>query len=54
MREYASICVNISIVIVGLRECVVTYFNGVYSLKKHKTVFLKRQKFNFAIEGGSA
>ena len=60
MCEYAQICLNlpewllfVAIIIPCLFECVVTYFNPVYSLKEHKAVFLKRENLIFSIVAGS-
>ena len=60
MPDYTRICVNMAksalmafvlhvpIVIHCLLECLVTYFNEVYSLKK-QAFFLKRQNLIFSI-----
>ena len=65
MSEYARICVNIlkstsvafvlcvPIVITCLLECMVTYFNEIYSQKEYEAVFLKRQKKKISIVTGS-
>ena len=37
-----SFALHVPIVMPCLVECVATYFNQAYSLKKHETVFLKR------------
>ena len=64
MSKYAGICVNmpkstwiafvwhVPIVSPWLLECVVTYFNKVFSLKEHDAVFMK-QNLIFSIVAGS-
>ena len=47
---------HVPIVIPCLVECVVSYFNEVFSLKEHEAVFfgfLKRQNLIFSIVAGS-
>ena len=65
MSEYARIYVNmpkstsiafvlhVPIVITCLLECMVTYFNEIYSQKEYETVYLKRQKKKISIVTGS-
>ena len=65
MPEYPGILVNIPksgwmsffsqvfIVIPCPLECLVTYFNEYFSLKRHEAVFLKRQDLFFYIVAGS-
>lgn len=44
-----ALVLHVPIVIPFLLEHAVTYSNEVYSLKKHDTVFLKRQKMIFIV-----
>ena len=65
MPEYPGILVNIPksgwmsfvshvfIVIPCPLECLVTYFNEYFSLKRHEDVFLKRQNLFFYTVAGS-
>ena len=44
---------HIPIAISCLLEYVATYFKGVYSLKEHGAIFLKKQNLTFSIVVGS-
>ena len=47
-----ALALHVPIVISCLLECVVTYFNEVYSLKEHEVVFLKQHNLIFSIVAG--